>query len=135
MSGRRGSPAGLRGALQGLISYRRSLAADRDVIDRKLSAIDNLLADMGKSAPRTTSGVPARQRGSANGGYRSGTLKDYIHRVLVSNGGTMSVAEVTSGVRKAGFRTKNKTLAKSIGIALGQMPTVRRIARGRFRAK
>lgn len=44
----------------------------------------------------------------------------------------MAVKDVTEGVMKSGFKTKNKTLAKSVGIALTQMPMISKLGRGMF---
>ena len=44
----------------------------------------------------------------------------------------MRVAEITDAVVKAGYKTKNRTLAKSVGIALAHTPGVKRVERGVF---
>jgi hypothetical protein len=47
----------------------------------------------------------------------------------------MAVKDITEGVRRGGYETRNKTLAKSVGIALTQMPEVDKVGRGLFRLK
>jgi len=46
----------------------------------------------------------------------------------------MAVKDITKGVVRSGYKTKNKTLAKSVGIALTEMPTVEKVGRGQFRS-
>lgn len=113
-------------------AYRSDLLAQRAQVVSKIDAIDKALAAMG-----TTARAPARKptRGRRGGTTRPGSLKSHIQRVLQGRGGAMAVKDVTAGVLRAGFKTKNKTLAKSVGIALGQMPTVRKVSRGTFRLK
>ena len=47
----------------------------------------------------------------------------------------MRRAEVAAAVLKAGYKSRSKTLAKSVGVALRTMPGVKKIGRGVFRAK
>jgi uncharacterized C2H2 Zn-finger protein len=129
---RRTPRSGATPLLRQMQAYRNDLLAQRAQVISKIDAIDKALAAMGGTAR-----VPARKpaRGRRGRTMRPGSLKSYIQRVLQGHGGAMAVKDVTAGVLSAGFRTKNKTLAKSVGIALGQMPTVRKVSRGMFRLK
>ena len=80
-------------------------------------------------AARSTGIRPAAASG---GQFRAGSLKQFITRVMPS-GRAMAVKDVTTGIKKAGYKTKNKTLAKSVGVALAEMPNVQRIGRGQFK--
>jgi hypothetical protein len=75
------------------------------------------------------------QQPPAAGRHRPGSLKDFIVRVLSAASGPMSVKDIAAGVLEAGYKSKNRTLAKSVGIALAQMPEVARVRRGVFRLK
>ena len=68
-------------------------------------------------------------------GRRAGSLKDQIAKILSVGKGAMAVRDITARVLKSGYKTRNKTLAKSVGIALTQMPDVVKIGRGVFRRK
>ena len=113
-------------------AYRDNLLAQRGQVVSKIDAIDKALTAMGGTA-RAPAPKPAR--GRRRGTTRPGSLKSYIQRVLQGRSGAMAVKDVTAGVLRAGFKTKNKTLAKSVGIALGQMPAIRKVSRGMFRLK
>lgn len=137
-------------ALANLTAARSSLIGQRENLDRQIAAIDQALVAFGGHAPAVSVAAAAPtaraggrrrgggRRGGGRGGrgrrgVRPGSLKDYIHRVL-AGGGVMAVKDIATGVVKAGFKSKNKTLAKSVGIALARMPGVKRMGRGKFRA-
>jgi hypothetical protein len=142
-AGRPARHGGMSGVLENLSHARQDLIAQRDALDEQLAALDSALATMGRRpvAARLARGglaaVPLgrRPRGAAPGGRRPGSLKEFIARVLSSGGGSMAVKDITDGVRRAGYETRNKTLAKSVGIALTQMPEVQKIGRGLFQLK
>jgi hypothetical protein len=119
---------------------RREMVAQRALLDGQITALDRALAAMGSPVrrgpgrPRVARVAPRPGRGGRRG-RRAGSLKEFIARVLRTTGAAMAVKDVTAGVRKAGYATRNKTLAKSVGIALTQMPEVRKVKRGQFRLK
>ncbi len=128
--------------MQNLTQAREELIAQRAALDEQLAALDTALSAMGRRPMpvRPAAGGPAlragerRPRGVATG-RRSGSLKEHIARVLSATGGPMAVKDITEGVRRGGYETRNKTLAKSVGIALTQMPEVDKVGRGLFRLK
>ncbi len=127
-------------AMNGLLQYRAELLAEREQVDAQLEAVEHALGAMGGSVPAARVAPAYMKRpgpapsGAAAAGARAGSLKDYI--VQVMNGqGVMRVRDITDGVRTAGYPTRNKTLAKSVGIALTEMPRVAKVGRGQFRLK
>ncbi len=141
---------GARGAVGGdvlgsLHAAREELLAQRASLDQQLSALDQALNLMGGGARRGRPGRPAAHSpaqaaptGAARGGRRgprANSLKVFITRVLSGSQSPMAVKEITAGVRRAGYETRNKTLAKSVGIALTQMPDVQKVGRGVFKLK
>ena len=135
--GRPRSTGGAQSAISGLSAYRNHLLAQRDDVDQRIAAIDNALVAMGSAArPGRPAGIgPGPGPGRGRHGPRKGSLKEYIGKVLAAKGGVMAVKDITAGVLKIGYRTKNKTLAKSVGIALTEMPRVRKVGRGQFSFK
>lgn len=119
-------------AVRSLETYYQDLLAQRNALDSQLGAVEGALREMNATVAKATLGRPAGRRSAGGGRFRSGSLKEYIHGVL-SSGGTMSVKDITDGVLRAGYPTKNKTLAKSVGIALTEMPGVTKVGRGQFR--
>lgn len=133
----RGRPRAVSGALSGVVanlqSAHRALVAQRAVLDNRIGALENALRAMSATPAGGTGRGRGRRGPGAGRGFRRGSLKEYIHRVLSSASGPMAVRDVTDGVKRAGFKTKNKTLSKSVGIALTQMPMVTKVGRGTFR--
>jgi hypothetical protein len=120
--------AELRNALARLNTHRSE-------IDSRIAALNGALRSLGGSLGPGISAARAASAGrDGRGRARRGSLKHYILRVL-QGGGVMAVKDVTVGVRKSGFRTRNKTLAKSVGTTMASMPEVAKVGRGRFRLK
>jgi hypothetical protein len=122
--------AGIAGAIRELSAYRDQLVAQRAEVDAQIVAVEGALAALGASAGGTQ--VPASGRRTS---FRQGSLKDHIARVLGAHRGPTSVKDVTAAVRAAGYRSKNKTLDKSVGVALREMRQVVKVARGQYRLR
>ena len=101
----------------------RMLMEQRDSLDTRIKAIQNALRTLRATDPLPDPNPP-----------RSGSLASYIERVLAS-GRAMTVKEITEAVLQAGYVSRNKTLAKSVGALLGKMPGVTRVARGQYRRR
>lgn len=116
-----------KSAITGLNAYRNQLLAQRSAIDTRIRALEEAIRAMGV-------GVASARVGSTPTGRapRKGSLKEHIIKVLSSSGKPMMVKEITAGVMKSGYKTENKTLAKSVGIALTQLPGVAKLGRGKF---
>lgn len=105
------------------------LTSQRDALDRQINAIRGALNAFGGGAAAAAAAAPA---GRAGRQYRRGSLKEYIEQAMRGKG-VMAVKDIADGVVKAGYKSKNKTLAKSVGIALTQMPSISKVGRGRFK--
>ncbi len=129
------SGAGVVASLQGA---RGELLAQRDALENQISALDAALAAFGAAAAGGSYSARRAGGGGAAGarteGVRSGSLKEFLIRVLSAAGGEMSVKDITAGVLRAGYKTRNQTLAKSVGIALTQTPGIKKVGRGKFKA-
>ena len=137
---RRTGPAEVPDIVANLTQARGALVAHRTELDNQIAAVDRALAVMG--AARPTRGRAARRpalrlvgaRGRRRG-RSEGTLKEHIARVMKGNTRPMAVKDITAAVRRSGYATTNKTLAKSVGVTLTQMPQVMKVNRGLFRMK
>lgn len=109
----------------------RRLTMQREAIDAQLAAIDAARAafETGGGALTGTAASPSAAA------YNPGSLKQHIEQVLSRAGRPLRLMEITEAVRRSGFKTRNKTLDKSIGISLGEMRTVKRIGRGVYRVR
>ncbi|MBU0639181.1 MAG: hypothetical protein KKB50_09980 [Planctomycetes bacterium] len=137
------TPYGLGGAIASLSAHRGRLIAQRDELDNEIGAIDSALAAISGrpatvtrwSAARKPAATPKRKTARRAGARapRKGSLKEHIAKVMQVRRGVMAVKDITAGVLKTGYKTKNKTLAKSVGTALTEMRNVTKIGRGKFR--
>lgn len=80
-------------------------------------------------------GAPPAAKPIATAAPRGGSLKDYVTRVLTAAGKPMEVKTIADQVVKNGFKSKNKTLAKSVGIILAGMKNAARVRRGVFQIR
>ena len=112
--------------------YRDEVVAQRAALDSQMAALDQALAVLGAEAP-ARKGPPGKGRRGT--GYRSGSLKAHIQQVLQAQSSAMAVKDVTAAVCQAGFKSKDKALARSVGVALRGMRDEAKIGRGVFRLR
>ena len=122
--------------LDSVRAWRSELAAEQAQLAIQLGALDQLLTTLGGTAPKPTAGraLQGRKIRGGHGGAREGSLKSYVERVLRATRRPMRRAEVAAAVLKAGYTSRNKAFAKSVGVALRTMPGVKKIGHGVFRA-
>ena len=120
-----------RGPQPSLQSYRNQLLQRPEQIDAQLQAIEQIMAGMGGMAMRST-GRAGQSNFAAGRGARAGSLKEFIVQVLRGRG-VMRVAEITNAIKRAGYKTKNKTLSHSVSVALTEIPGAKKVGRGQFR--
>ncbi len=129
-SAKRPTGDGSGGRLGDMTAYRNDLSTQRTMIETQIQGIDAAVTALGASTAKLV--VARRKRGK---GTRTGSLKDYIGRVLRGLIRGKSVKEITAAVKKAGFKSKNKTLGNSVGVALAEMRNVVKVTRGIYRLK
>lgn len=116
-------------AVRALRAHSTALVAQRAQLDAEIQAVDEALRVMGAAGAKA-----GRRATGPRGGRRAGSLKEYIAKVL-NGSGVMTVKAITEGVLAAGYPTRNRTLAKSVGITLTKMNEVKRVKRGHFRMR
>jgi hypothetical protein len=139
---KRGAGSDLGDVLGSLKGYQDQLSAQRSEIDSRIQAIDAALAALGAGAAKRVVTRPKRGKGPRAGarprrgkGARAGTLKDFIPRVLRGRSKGLSVKNIAAGVKKAGYKSKNKRLGHAISKALTGMKNVARVGRGVYRLR
>ncbi len=122
-------PAGLLGDVR---TWRAELAARQAELANQVAALDQLLAVLDGVAPKaaTTPGPRGRSRGRV----RQGPLKSFVVRVLRAARRPMRRIEIADAVLKAGYKSRDKTFAKSVGVALRTVPGVKKLGRGVYQA-
>jgi hypothetical protein len=66
---------------------------------------------------------------------RSGSLKEFIERILRVHRGRMAVKDVTAAVLTSGYKSRHKTLRHSVHKLLAAMPHIIQVARGQYRLR
>lgn len=136
-------------SLNSLVSKRSKLAAELALLDNEIGVLGGDAAGLAAAAgpgkrrgrPRKASGAmvaPAVRRGPKPGGKRprnTMTLQDAIEKVL--KGGTvLSVTEITSAVKKIGYKTNAenfRTIVNQTLIKNGKL--FKKVARGQYTVK
>ena len=125
-------------------AYHDTLLAQRAGIDGEIGAISDAMRSLGgrttaKSIARTPAKRgPGRPPGTTKAkkskaqSFRSGTLKDYIVRVLDQNTKPLSPNDIGVRIMKAGFKTKAKNLTKAVSNTLPQLKQVKRLGFGKY---
>ena len=111
-------------------AYLRDLSTRRAALDAEMAAITTALEAMGRAVP----GAKARRGpGRPPGGrMRPGSLKDFIVRVLKQRS-PMGPSEITAAVRKAGYKSTAKDLAKAVSNSLPEIKIVKKAGFGIYR--
>ena len=117
--------------LTGLKQYHQELVRRSATVQVEMSAVASAIEAMGAAVPT----APAKARPGPR--PRGGSLKEFIVRVLASSPGPMSVKQIGTGVVRAGYRTKSKSLGNQVSMGLTQMAKkrqIRKVSRGMYRA-
>jgi uncharacterized C2H2 Zn-finger protein len=122
-------PAGLLGDVH---TWRAELAARQAELETQVAALDQLLAVLAGAAPRAAA-TPG-PRGRSRGPVRQGSLKSFVVRVLHAARRPMRRIEIADAVLKAGYKSRDKTFAKSVGVVLRTVPGVKKLGRGVYQA-
>lgn len=122
------------GVAQDINAAISKLLTQRNSIDSQIALLQRTLSELGAVATVKSVGRPTGP-GRGRRGPRAGSLKEYIENVLSAAGGEMGVKDITDAVIASGYKSKNKTLGKSVGIALVQMPNVTKVSRGVFKLR
>jgi len=132
--GKSTSSAQLPALVANLRSAHSGLILQRTTVDSQITAIENALRALQVSPGGGRISRAARGAGKGGGrrGIRPGSLTDRVQKILASNPEPMRVMEITAAVRRGGFKTKNKTLDKSVGITLRNLPGIVRAGRGLY---
>jgi hypothetical protein len=141
------SAAGLLGNMQ---NFHADLVVQRDTIDQQIDAVAQAIEVMG-AAPvgfRTSRGRrpgrpkgrgpgrpagrgPGRPKGTVAG--RSGSLKDFIVRVMSQTTQSLSPRDIGERVKQAGFKTKARDLTKAVSNTLPDLKRIRRVGFGQYK--
>jgi len=132
-------------------AYQDALLTQRASLDAQIDAVGRAMTEIGlattatrritkkRAKPRIKARVKARvkriaeAKGRAGGKTRTGSLRDYIGRVLKQRTKPMSPAEIGTSVVKAGFKTKAKDITKAVSNTIPKMSNVKKVGFGKYK--
>ena len=121
----------MAGMLGEFTARRAELSAQRATLDSQAAALDRVIAAFGGHVASVKVHRGGRRRRAA----QDTPLPAHILRVLRAHRRPMAIKAVTAAVLKAGYKSKNKELPKTVGKYLAKLPGVVKVARGVFRLK
>ena len=121
-------------------AYQDALLTQRATLDAQIDAVGRALGEMGLATTATRRATKKRAkpkikaRAKATGTtIRTGSLRDYIGRVLKQRTKPMSPADIGARVIKAGFKTKAKDITKAVSNTLPKMTNVKKVGFGKYK--
>ena len=154
--GRRGAPRAVRRAksaplggratmsfqgdapfLADMQAYHADLSAQRATLDSQIdrieSAIHTLQASPSATGPRRGRPAAGRVRAGRASGFRAGSLKEHLVSALRRARKPLTLGQLESAVRAAGYKTKSKDLVKPISNSIRDIASVKKVRRGLYR--
>jgi hypothetical protein len=121
------------GIIQAMQAYDGELHAERLSLDAQIDAIDRAMETLGAATLTGVAQLTGKKRGRpVEAVGRPGTLKSYIVRVLRQRSTPMGLKDISTRVKKAGFKTKSKNLYGAVSNALQGLKGVKRVGHGKY---
>lgn len=115
--------------------YHNELMGERNSLDVQIDGITRAIQAMGATVP-VGKARPGRRGGKVGrpvgGAARTGSLRDYIGRVLRQHIKPMSPQQIAVSVVKAGFKTTAKDVTKAVSNTLPQVKSLKRVGFGLY---
>ena len=116
-----------------MAAYRDQLVEQQAGLQAEIDKLSEAMSTLGAATTRRKVGRRARRgprRGAA--GVRAGSLKSFILKVM-RPGQVMAVKDVAAAVRRRGYKTKSHNFPNQVSNALAQIPSVKKVSRGKFK--
>ena len=124
---------GFEGVIDVMKAQRDELLGQRSSLDAQIDAFAQAMETIGDATPTGVTRRTAKTRArSVEADGRPGSLKNYIAHVLRQSSKPMSVQDIGTRVKKAGFKTKAKNLTKAVSNTLPGVKNVKRVGYGKY---
>ena len=98
-----------------------------------MNALAGAMETLGAATPARRTPLTGKKRSRpVEDVGRPGSLKSYIARVLRQSSKPMSLQDIGTRVKKAGFKTKAKNLTKAVSNKLPDLKKVKRVGYGKY---
>lgn len=121
--------------LDDMESFQNELFDRRSSLDAEIDGLARAMEALGPAGRRAPGPKPARRATtgrSSGSGFRSGSLKSFIVKVLGQVTKPLSPNDIGSRVVKSGFKTKAKDITKAVSNTLPQLRGVKRVGFGMY---
>ncbi len=124
---------GSEGIIDVMQAHHSGLLTQRLSLDAQIDAFARAMETIGAATPKNNTRRAGNKRGRlVEAVGRPGSLKSYIVRVLRQSSKPMSLQDIGTRVKKAGFKTKAKDVAKAVSNKLPGLKIVKRVGYGRY---
>ena len=127
-------PSRSQSLIRAMRAHHAELLAQRLSLETQMNALTGAMEILGAATPRGVTRSAGKKRGRPVGAVgRKGSLKSYIVRVLRQRSTPMSLKDIGTRVKKAGFKTKAKDLTGAVSNTIPGLKSVKRVGRGKYR--
>ncbi len=121
------------GIIHAMEAHHGELLAQRHSLDVQIDAFARAMETIGAATPSGVTRPAGKKRGRpVEAVGRKGSLKNYIVRVLRQSSRPMSLQDIGTRVKKAGYKTKSKDLTKAVSKTLPGLKQVKRVGHGQY---
>ncbi len=125
--------SGSEGIIDAMQYYHSGLLAQRSSLDAQIDAYARAMETIRAATPTSGTRRAYKKRGRpVEAVGRPGSLKSYIVRVLRQRSKPMSLQDIGTRVKKAGYKTKAKNLTKAVSNTLPGLKYVKRVGWGKY---
>ena len=125
--------SGFKGIIEAMKAQQSELLVQRTSLDAQIDAFARAMEAIGIATPTGRTPRAGMGRGRAIEAVgKPGSLKNYIVRVLRQSSKPMSLKDIGTRVKKAGFKTKTKDLTGAVSKTLPDLKSVKRVGWGKY---
>ncbi len=125
--------SGSEGIIDVMQAHHSELLAQRHSLDAQIDAYARAMKTIGAATPTGSTPRAGKKRGRpVEAVGRPGSLKNYIVRVLRQSSKPMSLQDIGTRVKKAGFKTRAKDLTGAVSSTLPALKSVKRVGYGKY---
>ena len=125
--------SGFKGIIEAMKAQQSELLVQRTSLDAQIDAFARAMEAIGAAPPTGRMPRSGKKRGrTVEAVGKPGSLKNYIVRVLRQSSKPMSLKDIGTRVKKAGFKTKTKDLTGAVSKTLPDLKSVKRVGWGKY---
>ena len=125
--------SGFKGIIEAMKAQQSELLVQRTSLDAQIDAFARAMEAIGATTPTSRKRSAGKKRGRlVEAVGKPGSLKNYIVRVLRQSSKPMSLKDIGTRVKKAGFKTKAKDLTGAVSKTLPDLKSVKRVGWGKY---